>query len=63
MTQEDVDDIKAIALDIQQMASKANYTDNTFAEFTYDVDQAMKAILEIIEKPKFSIIKVISRDK
>lgn len=55
MTEKDINDIKTIVIDVQEIASKAEYHNSQFAEFAYDVDMNMRAILEIINKPSKKI--------
>ena len=59
LTQEDINDIKTIVIDVQEIASKADYHNGEFAEFAYDVDMNMRAILEIINGPSGKIERMI----
>jgi hypothetical protein len=59
LTQEDINDIKTIVIDVQEIASKATYHNSEFAEFAYDVDMNMRAILEIINGPNGKIERMI----
>jgi hypothetical protein len=59
LTQEDINDIKTIVIDVQEIASKADYHNSEFAEFAYDVDMNMRAILEIINGPSGKIERMI----
>lgn len=52
LTETDIQDIKTIVIDVQEIVSKAEYHNSQFAEFAYDVDMNMKAILEIINGPQ-----------
>jgi hypothetical protein len=52
LTNQDIKNIKYIAEKTLHMAIKADYHNGKFAEFAYDVDVAMRAIIEIIEQPK-----------
>jgi hypothetical protein len=62
LTDEDADDILVIAKEILQMCVLADYHDDKFADFAYNTDHAMRAIIEIIEKPKYTIKKIFNRD-
>jgi hypothetical protein len=59
LTQEDINDIKTIVIDVQEIASKADYHNSEFAEFAYDVDMNMRAILEIINGPTGKVERMI----
>ena len=59
LTQEDINDIKTIVIDVQEIASKADYHNSEFAEFAYDVDMNMRAILEIINGPSGTVERMI----
>ena len=59
LTQEDINDIKTIVIDVQEIASKADYHNSEFAEFAYDVDMNMRVILEIINGPSGKIERMI----
>jgi len=59
LTQEDVEDIKSIAVEIQQLAVGFDYHDSKVAEFAYDVDMSMRAILEIINGPTGKVERMI----
>ena len=59
LNQQDLDDIKAIAQEIQQIAVKFDYHDEKVANLCYDVDMSMRAILEIINGPSGTVEKMI----
>jgi hypothetical protein len=59
LTQQDINDIKTIVIDVQEIASKADYHNSEFAEFAYDVDMNMRAILEIINGPSGKVERMI----
>lgn len=61
LTTEDIQDIKTIVIDVQEIVSKAEYHNSQFAEFAYDVDMNMRAILEIINGPTGKVEKMIDR--
>ncbi|MFN9954989.1 MAG: hypothetical protein ACK55I_17970 [bacterium] len=63
MNQQDIDDIKTIIIDVQEIVSKAEYHNSQFAELAYDVDMNMRAILEIINGPVGGIEKLVERNK
>jgi hypothetical protein len=62
LTEEDIQDIKTIVIDVQEIASKAEYHNSQFAEFAYDVDMSMRVILEIINGPSGGIEKIVERN-
>ena len=62
LTEEDIQDIKTIVIDVQEIASKAEYHNSQFAEFAYDIDMNMRAILEIINGPSGGIEKIVERN-
>jgi len=51
LTQEDMEDIKSLAVEIQQLVVGFDYHDSKVAELCYHVDMSMRAILEIINGP------------
>jgi hypothetical protein len=59
LTETDIQDIKTIVIDVQEIASKADYHNSQFAEFAYDVDMSMRAILEIINGPSGTVERMI----
>ena len=59
LDQEDINDIKVIAEEIQQIASKFDYNNEKVATLCYDVDMAMRVILEIINGPTGSVEKMV----
>ncbi len=59
LTQQDINDIKTIVIDVQEIASKADYHNSEFAEFAYDIDMNMRAILEIINGPTGKVERMI----
>jgi len=59
LTQQDIDDIKVVAEEIQQIAVKFDYHDERVAHLCYDVDMSMRVILEIINGPSGTIEKII----
>jgi hypothetical protein len=59
LTDEDINDIKTIAEEVKSMAIKAEYRDGKFAEFAYDVDMSMRAILEIINGPNGTVERMV----
>ena len=59
MTVEDIQDIKVIAEEIQQMALKFDYHDEKVATLCYDVDMSMRAILEIINGPSGTLERMV----
>ena len=59
LTQQDIDDIKVVAEEIQQIAVKFDYHDERVANLCYDVDMSMRVILEIINGPSGTIEKII----
>ena len=63
MTEKDIQDIKTIVIDVQEIAFKAEYHNSQFAEFAYDIDMNMRAILEIINGPTGGIEKLVERTK
>jgi hypothetical protein len=62
LTDEDADDILIIAKHLLKKCVLADYHDDKFANFAYDTDHAMRTIIEIIEKPKYTIKKIYNRD-
>jgi len=65
LNQQDLDDIKAIAQEVQRMTIDfdLSYDQGLVAELLYDVDMSMRAILEIINGPSGTIEKMIERTK
>jgi hypothetical protein len=59
LTKEDIDDIKVIAEEIQQIAIKFDYHDEKVANLCYDIDMSMRAILEIINGPSGTVERMI----
>ena len=59
LTQQDINDIKVIAEEIQQIAVKFDYHDEKVANLCYDVDMSMRAILEIINGPTGTVERMI----
>lgn len=65
LTTEDIQDIKTIVQEVKDMTIKfdLNYDQSAIAELLYDVDMAMRAILEIINGPSGTIEKLVERTK
>ena len=65
LNQQDLDDIKAIAQEVQRMTIDfdLSYDQGLVAELLYNVDMSMRAILEIINGPSGTIEKMIERTK
>jgi hypothetical protein len=59
LTQEDMEDIKSLAVEIQQLVVGFDYHDSKVAELCYHVDMSMRAILEIINGPSGKIERMI----
>ena len=59
LTNEDINDIKVIAEEIQQIALKFDYADEKTAQLCYDVDMSMRVILEIINGPNGTVERMI----
>ena len=59
LSQNDIEDIKVIAEEIQQIAIKFDYHDDKVANLCYDVDMSMRAILEIINGPSGTVERMI----
>jgi ParB-like chromosome segregation protein Spo0J len=59
LDQEDINDIKVIAEEIQQIALKFDYHDERVATLCYDIDMSMRAILEIINGPSGTVERMI----
>lgn len=55
MTDEDKQDCLTILNEIKDMCVKFNYSDSTTAEFVYDIDMAVRAVIEIIENKPHKI--------
>lgn len=49
MTNEDKQDCLTILNEMKDMCVKFDYSDSTTAEFIYDMDMSIRAIIEIIE--------------
>ncbi len=59
LTEEDIQDIKTIAVEIQHLVVKFDYHDSKVSELCYDVDMSMRAILEIINGPSGTVERMI----
>jgi hypothetical protein len=61
LTKEDIDDIKIIVQEVQRMTIDfdLSYDQGYVAEFLYDIDMSMRAILEIINGPTGIVEKMI----
>jgi len=59
LTQQDINNIKTIVIDVQEIASKADYHNSEFAELCYHIDMSMRAILEIINGPTGKVERMI----
>ena len=59
LDQEDINDIKIVAEEIQQIAAKFDYHNEKVATLCYDVDMAMRVILEIINRPSGTVERMI----
>lgn len=59
LNDEDINDIKVIAEEIQQIALKFDYHNDKVANLCYDVDMSMRAILEIINGPIGTVERMI----
>jgi hypothetical protein len=61
LNQQDLDDIKAIAQEVQRMTIDfdLSYDQGYVAELLYDVDMSMRAILEIINGPSGTVERMI----
>ena len=59
LDQEDINDIKIVAEEIQQIAVKFDYNNEKVATLCYDVDMAMRVILEIINGPSGTVERMI----
>lgn len=55
MTDEDKQDCLTILNEMKDMCVKFNYSDSTTAEFVYDIDMSIRAIIEIIENKPHKI--------
>lgn len=60
-TDEDKNDIKVIAEEIQKIAVNfdLSYDQSAVAELLYDVDMSMRAILEIINGPSGTVERMV----
>ena len=63
LDQEDINDIKIVAEEIQQIAAKFDYHNEKVATLCYDVDMAMRVILEIINGPSGTVERMIEACK
>ena len=59
LDQEDINDIKIVAEEIQQIVAKFDYNNEKVATLCYDVDMAMRVILEIINGPSGTVERMI----
>jgi hypothetical protein len=61
LNQQDLDDIKAIAQEVQRMTIDfdLSYDQGYVAELLYDVDMSMRVILEIINGPSGTVERMI----
>jgi len=59
LTKEDIEDIKSIVVEVQQLAVGFDYHDSKVAELCYHVDMSMRAILEIINGPTGKVERMI----
>ena len=55
MTNEDKEDCLTILNEMKDMCVKFDYSDPTTAEFVYDMDMSIRAIIEIIENKPLKI--------
>jgi len=61
LTQEDINDIKTIAVEVKRMTINfdLSYDQGYVAELLHDVDMSMRAILEIINGPSGTVERMI----
>ena len=59
MTNEDKEDCLTILNEMKDMCVKFDYSDPTTAEFVYDMDMSIRAIIEIIENKPLKIKKML----
>jgi hypothetical protein len=61
LSEQDIDDIKAIVQEVQRMTIDfdLSYDEGYVAELLYDVDMSMRAILEIINGPSGTVERMI----
>ena len=59
MTNEDKQDCLTILNEMKAMCVKFDYSNSTTAEFVYDMDMSIRAIIEIIENKPIKIKKML----
>lgn len=55
MTDEDKQDCLTILNEMKDMCVKFDYSNSTTAEFVYDIDMSIRALIEIIENKPLKI--------
>lgn len=59
MTNEDKADCLTILNEMKDMCVKFDYSDSTTAEFVYDMDMSIRALIEIIENKPLRIERML----
>lgn len=59
MTNEDKQDCLTILHEMKDMCIKFDYSDSTTAEFVYDIDMSIRALIEIIENKPLKIERML----